>query len=79
MAQITPGINSVRNLAFVRSFSSNVIKKSGIKVTKKSGNINLKGTHKKLSPQRIKYNAANKKISVQKNKKPQERLIDIFV
>ena len=79
MTQITPGINSLRNLTFVKNFGNQVIAKSDIKVKNKSGNINLKGKITKLSPQKIRYNTSNKRISVQKNKKPQDRLIDIFV
>lgn len=79
MASIGTGVNPLRSLVFVRNFGNQVIKKTDIKVRKRSGSLELTGINTKLTPQRIRFVSSKSLIKVQKNRSFQDRLIDIFV
>ncbi len=78
MADIGIGINALRSLAFVRQFGNQVIEKTDTRVRKESGNLEPTGINPNLTPKKIRFNSIKFLVDVQKNRSPQDRLIDIF-
>ena len=79
MPGIGIGINPLRSLVFVRNFGNQVIKKTGTRVRKNAGALARTGIDTKLSPAKIRFNSAKYLVRVQRNRTPQDRLIDFFV
>ena len=81
MPELTPDINVLRSFVFVRMFTGNIIEKTDIRLQKEAGTGNIKMTaiSNELTPRKIQFASRLYLIEQQKDKNPQDRLIDIFV
>ena len=74
----TTGINLKRNFNFPREFARNVIKNTDVKVRKEAGNIEKSAAETRIELKDYVDRTEEASIKSQKNKKPQDRFIDLY-
>lgn len=79
MELLTPNINLLRNFNFPRQFAKNIVENTDVKVRKEAGSLVNSGIDTDVQIGDITDKVEDYKIENQKNKKIQERFIDLYI